>query len=51
MIKHILDLLALDEFYGQSELIEIAKGKFERPTTFKKAFKQIKRELKCLKRK
>lgn len=46
MIKHILDLLALDEFYGQSELIEIAKGKFERPKTFKKAFKQIKREWK-----
>jgi len=46
MIKHILDLLALDEFYGQSELIEIAKGKYQRPTTFKKAFTQIKREWK-----
>jgi hypothetical protein len=46
MIKHILDLLALDEFYGQSELIEIAKGKNEIPTTWKKAFKQIKRQWK-----
>lgn len=46
MIKHILDLLALDEFYGQSELIEIAKGKYERPTTWKQAFKQIKRQWK-----
>jgi len=46
MIKHILDLLALDEFYGQSELIEIAKGKYQRSITFKQAFKQIKREWK-----
>jgi len=51
MIKHILDLLALDEFYGQSELIEIAKGKYQRPTTLKQGFKQIKREIKWLKRK
>jgi hypothetical protein len=49
MIKHILDLLALDEFYGQSELIEIAKGKYKRVTTFKEGFKQIKRQLKWLK--
>lgn len=49
MIKHILDLLALDEFYGQSEIIEIAKGKYKRIATFKDGFKQLKRELKCLK--
>ena len=49
MIKHILDLLALDEFYGQSELIEIAKGKYKRITTFKEGFKQLKRQLKWLK--
>ena len=46
MIKHILDLLALDEFYGQSELIEIAKGKHEIPTTFKQGYNKIKREIK-----
>jgi hypothetical protein len=51
MIKHILDLLALDDFCGQSELIEIAKGKYQRPTTFKQGFNQIKREIKWLKRK
>lgn len=51
MIKHILDLLALDEFYGQNELIEIAKGKYQRPTTLKQGFNQIKREIKWLKRK
>ena len=51
MIKHILNLLALDEFYGQGELIEIAKGKYQRPTTFKQGFKQLKRQLKWQKRK
>jgi hypothetical protein len=51
MIKHILDLLALDEFYGQSELIEIAKGKYQRPTTIKQGFKQLKRQIKWQKRK
>jgi len=51
MIKHILDLLALDEFYGQSELIEIAKGKNEIPTTIKQGFKQLKRQIKWQKRK
>ena len=51
MIKHILDLLALDEFYGQSEFIEIAKGKYQRPTTLKQGFNKIKREIKWLKRK
>jgi hypothetical protein len=46
MIKNILDLLALDEHYGQSEVIEIAKGKYQLPKTFKQAFEQIKRQWK-----
>lgn len=46
MIKHILDLLALDKFYGQSELIEIAKGKYQIVTSWKQAFEQIKRQWK-----
>lgn len=46
MIKNILDLLALDEFYGQSDNIEIAKGKFELIDTWGKAFKQLKRQWK-----
>jgi hypothetical protein len=46
MIKNILDLLALQEHYGQSELIEIAKGKYELQTSFKQAFKQLKRQWK-----
>ncbi|CAB4136658.1 hypothetical protein UFOVP309_52 [uncultured Caudovirales phage] len=51
MIKLIIELLQLDDHYGQSEIIEIAKGKYELNNTFSKGFKQIKRELKCLKQK
>lgn len=49
MIKNILDLLALDEHYAQSEVIEIAKGKYEYIGNFKDALKQLKRQLKWLK--
>lgn len=48
MIKNILELLSLDEHYGQSEIIEIAKGKYKIKTTWKQAYKQFKRELKWL---
>ena len=46
MIKTILDLLTSLNHYGISEEIEIAKGKFELPITFKKGFTQIKRNWK-----
>ena len=46
MIKLILEMLQLDEHYGQSETIEIAKGKYELPTTIKGTFKKFKRTLK-----
>ena len=49
MIKNILELLSLDEHYGQSELIEIAKGKYKIVRTWKQGFKQLKRQLKWLK--
>jgi len=49
MIKLILEMLQLDEHYGQSETIEIAKGKYELNNSFKKGFKQIKRQYKWLK--
>ena len=48
MIKQILELLALQEHYGQSELIEIAKGNYKIQTNLKQGFKQIKRQLKWL---
>lgn len=50
MIKKILDLLLVLDHYGQSEVIEIAKGKYELPITFKKGYKQIKRQIKWQKR-
>lgn len=46
MIKNILDLLALHKHYGQSETIEIAKGKYQLVTTWKQGFEKIKREWK-----
>ena len=46
MIKNILELLALQQHYGQSEVIEIAKGKYKLVTSWKQAFEQIKRQWK-----
>lgn len=45
MIKQIIAMLQLDNFYGESELIDIAKGKYKLHTSLKKAIKQSKREL------
>jgi len=46
MIKNILDMLKIDDFYGKSNFIDIAKGKYEIPKTIKGAYKQGKRKLK-----
>jgi len=43
MIKAVLDILAVDEFYGISERVEVAKGKYKIAYSFKEAFKKIKR--------
>jgi len=43
MIKGIIDLLQANEYYGQSETIDIAKGRYALPTTWKDTFKWIKR--------
>ena len=43
MIKNIIQLLALSEHYGISEDIDIAKGKYEYTTSWKKAWVKIKR--------
>ncbi len=43
MINHILVMLNSLDHYGQSEAIEIAKGKYELPSTIKKGWNQIKR--------
>lgn len=43
MIKTILNMLSVDDFYGVSENIDIAKGKYKIETNLKKAIKQQKR--------
>lgn len=45
MIKQIIAMLQLDDFYGESELIDIAKGKHELTTSMKKMWRQEKRKL------
>ena len=45
MIKNIIELLSIDEFYNKSELIEIAKGKYKAPESIKEMFKQAKRRV------
>tara|TARA_R110002051_G_scaffold88619_1_gene156002 strand:+ start:11460 stop:11612 length:153 start_codon:yes stop_codon:yes gene_type:complete len=39
-----LKLLAVDEFYAQSETIEIAKGKYKLPESIKETIKLYKRK-------
>ena len=43
MIQQIIAMLQIDNFYNESENIDIAKGKFKLYTSLKKAVKQIKR--------
>jgi hypothetical protein len=41
-----IKLLKIDDFYGVSENIEIAKGKYKLPSSIKEGLRQIKRESK-----
>ena len=43
MIKNVNELLSFNEYYGISENIEIAKGKYEYITSWKRAWEKIKR--------
>ena len=45
MIQQIITMLQLDDFYGNTETIDIAKGKHKLHTSLKKAIKQAKREI------
>lgn len=47
----ILEMLHSNEFYAESKLIEIAKGKYKKPESLKEGFYQIKRALKWQKKK
>ena len=46
MIKTVIDLLNISDFYGQSQDIDIAKGKYKYPSTWKELKEFIKRKLK-----
>ena len=43
MISNIIDLLNLSEHYGVSKTVDIAKGKYKVPYTWKELRKKIKR--------
>ena len=44
MIKHIIELLQIDDFYEGSENVQIAKGLYSYETGVKAIYKQKKRE-------
>ncbi len=50
-MENLLDLLKIDDWYGASENIEIAKGKYQLPKTLKQGLTQIKRSYKWQTRK
>ena len=43
MIKNIVELLSYNDYYGISERVEIAKGKYHIPYSFSFALQKIKR--------
>lgn len=45
MIRSLIDLLAMKDYYGVSKEIDIAKGKYKFPYTWKQGKEQIKRIL------
>jgi len=43
MIKNVIDLLALSDYYGKSERIDIAKGKYEIAYNWSEVWNKVKR--------
>jgi len=43
MLKHIIDLLQIDDFYEGSENVQIAKGLYHYETGIKAIYRQAKR--------
>jgi hypothetical protein len=43
MIRQVIQLLQMDDWLNSGECTEIAKGKYQLPTTLKGATKKIKR--------
>lgn len=46
LIQNVLALLKIDDFYNESELIDIAKGKYQLPRSYKGFKNTVKRRLK-----
>jgi len=44
MINKIIEMLLLSDFYGESENIDIAKGKYKFTTSIKEQWKQAQRK-------
>ena len=42
-MKQLIDLLAMSDYYGVSERVDIAKGKYKTPNTFSEFWKMVKR--------
>jgi hypothetical protein len=43
MIRSLIDLLAMSDYYGVSKSVDIAKGKYKIPYNWNEGKKQIKR--------
>jgi hypothetical protein len=48
MISKIIDALQAFDYYAESEIIEIAKGKYKMPETIKQGKEKLKRQFKML---
>ena len=49
MISRIIDALQAFDYYGESDVIEIAKGRYELASDFTKAKRKLKRLIKPVK--
>lgn len=45
MLDKIIQLLPLNNYYGDSKAIDLAKGYYKIPLTFKEMFSQFKRDM------
>ena len=50
MLDKIIQLLPLNNYYGDSKAIDLAKGYYKIPLTFKEVFVQFKRDMQWQKR-
>jgi hypothetical protein len=48
MIAKIIDALQAFNYYGESDIIEIAKGKYKLPETIKEGKEKLKRQFKMI---